>query len=69
MEGYKYLKKIIYVFETFFGVFLIILANGMVKDGYPVNWLVGIILYITGLACCVFGATTYRLRRDPDIWR
>jgi hypothetical protein len=69
MELYRHLKKTIYIFETLFGVFLLMLANSMIKDGYPVSWLVAIILYITGLACCVFGAATFRLRSDPDIWR
>lgn len=69
MEIYRQLKKVIYLLETLLGVFFIILANALFTEGSFVNWLVSMILFVSGLLCCIFGATTFRLRDDPDIWR
>lgn len=69
MQGYMLLKKLIYIVEAMLGVSFVLLANSLITDGSPVSWLVAIILYCTGLLCIVFGATTYGLRNDPDIWR
>ncbi|MFN8657372.1 MAG: hypothetical protein U0105_13605 [Candidatus Obscuribacterales bacterium] len=69
MQVYLLLKKLIYVIEALLGVSFVLLANSLVQDDSPVSWLVAIILYATGLLCMVFGATTYNLRNDPDIWR
>lgn len=69
MQIYVLLKKLIYIFEAMLGVSFVLLANSLITDNSPVNWLVAIILYATGLMCIIFGAATYNLREDPDIWR
>jgi peptidoglycan/LPS O-acetylase OafA/YrhL len=69
MQAYLLLKKLIYIVEAVLGVCFVLLANSLITDGSPVSWLVAMILYSTGLMCMVFGATTYKLRNDPDIWR
>lgn len=69
MQAYVLLKKLIYIVEALLGVSFVLLANSLITDGSPVSWLVAIILYGTGILCIVFGATTYNLRNDPDIWR
>lgn len=71
---YYELKEMVYFGQTVLGVLLIIAAICEVllvpAGSIPgINMIVGLILFITGGACIMFGIETYLLRDDPDVWR
>lgn len=70
----KDLKEAVYVFETIFGLLLLIPAFLVLKaaktDGDALFDLIpGIALVIAAITCIGFGVGTYLVRDDPDVWR
>lgn len=67
------LKESLYIVETLFGVFLLVLAYFALERAFAspdiVFYLIpGLALAIVGGACVLFGVETFFLRDDPDIW-
>ncbi len=73
MFSCRTLKKLLYVFETVFGLLVCIFAVHMVKTAEPsvssiVYELPGAIMFLAGLGCILLGVDTFMLREDPEIW-
>jgi len=74
MEGYKTLKKCIFIFETLMGVLFLFLAGEMSKAAEltcPSIFcqIPSAILVIVGFVAIIFGLDAMLLQEDPDVWR
>ncbi|HEY9785249.1 MAG TPA: hypothetical protein V6D17_07595 [Candidatus Obscuribacterales bacterium] len=72
MGGYKLLKKIIYLGETLFGIFLLLLAARLGVQPLPhgvIDTFTAIIVAVMGGSLLLFGITTFIIRKDEDVWR
>lgn len=74
MDGYKTLKKYIFICEGLMGVLLIWLAWQSARTADIAchsffNQIPSMILLIMGIVCLMFGLDAMLLRDDPDVWR
>lgn len=74
MEGYRTLKKCIFIFETLMGVLFLFLAMEMGKAADLVCHSIfcqipSAILVIVGIVAIMFGLEAMLLQEDPDVWR
>lgn len=63
------MKKVLYLLQTIFGVFLCYIGLQSFHSPDPVQMLAGWILTGAGTGLFIFGVLTFLLRDDPDIWR
>jgi len=68
------LKEALYISETIFGLFLLVLAFFVLKSALAscesLYYLIPALgIFLAGIACLVFGIGTYIVRDDPDVWR
>lgn len=71
---YHDIKEALYVLQTLFGCGLIFASMSLFNNASATVDLIGyvipaIVLMIVGITCVLFGAETYFLRDDPDVWR
>ena len=74
MFSVQILKRLLYLCEAFFGLFLCCLSLYMVATAdqslLPIVYeMPAAISMLVGLACILFGVDTLMLSEDPDIWR
>jgi hypothetical protein len=67
------LKESLYVIETLFGVFLLVLAYSTLRMAFNtcdcLYYLIpGLALLVVSGACIMFGIEAFILRDDPEIW-
>ena len=68
------LKEAVYIFETGFGVLLLVAAVLLLRvvansPDALFNLLIGGVLLLVACVCILFGLSTYFLRDEQDIWQ
>jgi hypothetical protein len=67
--SYPELKKLLYLALSAFGVILLFISWRSSLSSEPASVITYLVLLIGGLVLLLFGAVTYFLRDDPDVWR